>query len=1121
VGNDKALLWMAVILLQVFFLGGARADVGDTRVRLAIVPETADASSVADLLMAQFSRNAQIILLEREAIQKVVHEQAVSAANNNYLNLGRILGADGLLMLESTKKGTNIILRFRLIAVGPGALLTAGRSSLPSGKPGEWAAELSTQLTPLLPKLKVAGKEAVAISILNLRSAVASEDSRELERELTILTIERLSREQKIFVLERRNPQLLTEENEFKGGDDSSFSLGSYLLEGTIDPEGVSKEKMTIRARLVPPGKGVPVLIEVNCRRGDLAEAVNQLAVKTMAGLKLAGAAAPWNAADEADRFFAEAKWAHRWHLYPQAQAASESAWALGKRSRDLAELRVRAYSEVFHIDDVIGNLVVPAVPDQAGIGPTARSLEVFRAESRLLFTNGSTIDESWFATGLRAVRPAALLLDAFYHAAELREGNEEKLMELRSLTKEVVEFMTTRMNPGWSSSALPGSIVSRNEWYDTDGKSIRQKVEKLFEVVWNEGGLWHENPNESLAMFRGLIESGYVPKNLPRVVGWTWEGRKQASLAKSRFVREFSIATNQPARLGGLLLDVIQTPYYPQEVFRNREAALLRGIWENRQYILSDFHGSAFLLQAVEILFEKTGYYPSHRLEDVAVLMHRLRKDYLLKSAYAHTAEWQEALWTAGLDVISAEEARELEPLFENFQKTNSWIGRIAALYRRKAGVTPSVSSAEANRASIPASKVMAVPLTAWKLAPAQPGQITQPEVVRIIVRGTLVVAHVIHHSDQGLLPFVYPSSYVIINLRSGDCTEIPFPEKIGYPDAGFEVAADGLFVSVQSHIFYYAFQEKKWTSFPIPTDQGGQIFEVAEHLFLATSDSLMEVDRGSKEVRIIASSRRQPTLSEMDSRLESGQQQYFRVQGSLVLSLGSRRELFTYAPATGVWKTLPGLPSSVLPNILPINSQNGMYLLLRGEYTRSRLVAVCCENEKPELLLEKGGSSQPREPGFKTLGSPRWSWPEPYRVDQSPIAGLSNCVWFLTPRKIPTGFGPREEPIDFHDDRHATLIWFIPGMKQAMTVPIRFEQDGHLIDPFDPVVARPSFNADPMPFLIATPLGLVVACPGVAGHWFIAKSSSEERGQKLDVTITETQTELRAVGPENPGNN
>ena len=80
-------------------------------VRLAIVSESSDTVAAADLLTAEFSKNDRVQLMERTEIEKVIREQQLSLNNLDCLKLGHLLGADGLLALQSVAEGTNIFER--------------------------------------------------------------------------------------------------------------------------------------------------------------------------------------------------------------------------------------------------------------------------------------------------------------------------------------------------------------------------------------------------------------------------------------------------------------------------------------------------------------------------------------------------------------------------------------------------------------------------------------------------------------------------------------------------------------------------------------------------------------------------------------------------------------------------------------------------------------------------------------------------------------------------------------------------------------------------------------------------------------------------------------------------
>jgi EF hand len=335
----KKLFWIFSISLLTSHLPAQ----SNAPVQLALIAETDEASAASDILTAQLSGNQKIHLLERDEIGKIYHEQGMSAANRDDLKLGRILGADGLLLLDVVRTPQATNLTARLIAVKPGVILTDGSFPWPLKDTAQWAESVSTYLNSFLPKLSLLVKDAVPISVVNLRSAISSSEAGETERQLKLLTIQRLSREPQFFVLERQKMQLLGEEKELKT-DDSAFWNGSYLLEGVVDQNGYSKETVTINARLTPPKGGAPLLFEVSGNRTNLSETVNQLAVKITNALKINSVVKEWNAADEAEQYFNEAKWALRWGIFLEAQAAADSAWALGKQDLACGMVRVQSY---------------------------------------------------------------------------------------------------------------------------------------------------------------------------------------------------------------------------------------------------------------------------------------------------------------------------------------------------------------------------------------------------------------------------------------------------------------------------------------------------------------------------------------------------------------------------------------------------------------------------------------------------------------------------------------------------------------------------------------------------------------------------------------------------------
>jgi hypothetical protein len=187
--SAKSILLVLVILISTLRLP-AQTNVP---ARLALLAESPDASAALDVLTAQLSGNKNLQLLERNEIEKVYREQGLSVANRDYLKLGQILGADGLLLMETAREGTNQFLNVRLVAVKPGVVLAAEKFSWPLASVVEWSSSFAGHLDLFLPKLMVLVKDAIPISVVNLRSSIQSTGSLEAEKQLKLLTIQRLS----------------------------------------------------------------------------------------------------------------------------------------------------------------------------------------------------------------------------------------------------------------------------------------------------------------------------------------------------------------------------------------------------------------------------------------------------------------------------------------------------------------------------------------------------------------------------------------------------------------------------------------------------------------------------------------------------------------------------------------------------------------------------------------------------------------------------------------------------------------------------------------------------------------------------------------------------------------
>jgi hypothetical protein len=589
-----------VFLLALGFVLSGNAPAQTQAVRLALIAETADATAASDVLTARLSTNSQIQLLERNEIEKVYREQGLSAMNGDYLKLGRILGADGLLILHLSKGGDSQRLMARLVAVKPGVTLSQPEYPWPLDNPLQWAGVVATQFQPLFPKLAVLAKDALPISILNLRSAVASVQGETLERELTELLYARLINEKDVFVLERRRMELLSVENQWSESEEKSFWNGSYLLEGVIDKAGLQKDVLTIEAMLTPPDKKDVLSVQASGARTNLPAVVNDLASRILAALKKQSSPVEWNPRAEADRYFEEAQWMLKWRMYQEAKSAGEAAWALGKQNDEVAKLKIKAYQGcagdpgmcivtfeegrvVFgqlinrHVIDASEAATCASAPEAEQFTDLVRAGEIFQDTFRPIAASVQEPDPAWLKLGASILDQTSLWLRYYYFTVEARHAREAAIDEARQLCLTITGLLESQ--PGFAKA-------------DTNATLLTVKARNV--------AFWVDTPEQCLPVYRAMLESGQWPlvrrrfinaayKEVSRqvdfqggfsrtdaidgsvrfddphgppadlanpcLVGWTWADRKRCPAVWNGFIDELCNSSKPLTSLEGKIL--------------------------------------------------------------------------------------------------------------------------------------------------------------------------------------------------------------------------------------------------------------------------------------------------------------------------------------------------------------------------------------------------------------------------------------------------------------------------------------------------------------------------------------------------------------------------------------
>lgn len=1109
-------------------------------VKLAIIAENAAAEAAADVLTVEFSKDGQVQLLERQAVGTVYREQARSAAGADYLKLGQVLGADGLLLLTTGGDKGASGFNLQLIAVKPGVLLTSGRFDQPTAAMQEWAAVVHRYFQPLLPKLGVLRQEAVPISIVNLRSAIQSVEAREAERQLTLLAVERLSREPQLFVLERRRMQLLTAEKDLQGLDEDAFWKGSFLLDGMLDNGGYSPKTITLSARLTPPKGGAPVTIEVSGSRTNFTEVVNRLADKVLEAVKLGRSSQPWNASEEAAQFFAEAQWALKWGLYPQAQMAIESAWALGKRDAAAAALSVRAHSEnvpmgratmVVRPDfSAQDNICILTIPEADKLVPLARALEVFHQNAPVLLSP-TNVREAGFETGLQLLRRSAGVLESFYYAAEARVGQEDELASLRRGLRDII---------GDLEAHPPDPAVRHVSWDDP-----RQNFKWL---KWEEAGICAEEPEAALPMARQLLAEGYHPAGLPRVVGWSWSSRQRVPKLERQWVDEVCVSTNPGVRLEGLYLAMLLAPEDEQGSRRKSEEALVAAMWENRDWLCSDADRVSLVARIQRLLARRydntSGGYFSY--EPFTSFKHRLRMDYLTSYTGTNLAVFQALFPNTNVKLESPEQARELLPLVLKLKQRLPAPGALLWSLQKleqRAGepVTPEKKLWEPQTDTDSANLVEAK-FIRWNLPRRDVSPGRKPRFGPVIERSGLLWSRVRY---VGAEDYAWrfdpetPTSYVAVNPRTGVQVEIPFPLQFGVPGELFAASSNTLYVEAKGHLYACQLTDKAWKEIPVPMEGATQMVWTKGRLLVCRSDGLMEVQPESGLVRLLVSSRRQPVANVIDPLWTPTTHLFCWSDGRL----GALTENYclTLDPVADKWDVREvslTRTNNQFPQRLWSASGYGAQWFMGWNGPGNDYVVGFWDDDKPSETLLVSQMALLFKMAITNAPPPaatRWDWPQAFVLDSSSVAMGDRRLSILCPRKnwMDTHMPVAQEFVKFADDRQATLLRFEPDFRTPLKAGIRFEDDGNTdrpkingtaVEMLHPLAGgfaagwnRFTSPGASMPVWLETPAGLVFGGPGYGGHWLISNASLEKTFE-TQRQLMRQQTPSRTAGAVTP---
>jgi hypothetical protein len=1025
-------------------------------VKVAILGGNPRLVEVIDLITVELSAHPDVSLLERAEMKKIAGEQALSAAQQtNYLALGRLLGADGLVILTTlrpTYAPENELVAVQWIAVKPGAVLDSRLEPLPATNRMEWSKEVAQRAISLLPKMALLQKEAIGISILNLRESLTGRARR--DRVLTTMLQTRLARETNLLVMERRNLDRLQTEKLWSQ-EESTFWNGAYTLEGTIDPDGAAANSVGLELRLNSAGKK-PLIVRASKPLREEAALISDLGKQVSEALGL-GLRPELDPAQEAAAYLAEAKWALRWRMIGEAQSAANAAWALGNRSLESSATRIRSYSQRI----AYSTYWTAISPREFTVAGTKVSLDRSVPsgavdEDQLSFTSTAVqIASEDLATFTRAqVKPSGDWLEAAAGALDRAcEVLELSLLSPLSRNKYPAELLLLRKS---SRELSAGLLPFSSPGFQAAGLAVRGL------------GLWHERAEEAREEFRQLIRRPDFPSSRSALIrrhyfsfgrsdalftDWSDpDGRRGADMGMS-FVAELGASAEMELQVEAALLKLADDNWLgeiDQLLPRTREllhqrapqlftAGRLKSDWEYfTRAVMFRLEGLPYPLQTQL----RGAFLPSFETEFKDFLSQvKLSKaeDYLrtlVESASFKPFDLMVYQRETGTEQRTMEDASRHNALLDQYlAKFGPWM-KDAPNPARGAMIISSNQAGMARRMNLVRTNPPKPPPSMQK--PVE--KISSTNALLRIARMTLPPATNRFSSTQDLRPQAFqiqgnflwatvtwetvwqydalvaaaekgdqeakarvdemvrrqngevpkdcdceflannPRQLALLrfDLGTGKETRFEVPEQTGASGAGpgrepfrnFGITEQNAVVLAGDRIRILDFASGKWTRSTHTVSLPASMFLLAGRVIIQNADSILEFEPASDTLIILASSRRTPARTVLDSIDLSGAQLWASPGGKVFVN--AARQIFGLEGAD--WKKIGDVPA----NFMPWAGGSSLLATFRDDVTGHRLYRLKADQAVTrELLLRDrpGPGSMPRPgPGPGPQESPQF---------------------------------------------------------------------------------------------------------------------------------------------------
>jgi hypothetical protein len=287
----------------------------------------------------------------------------------------------------------------------------------------------------------------------------------------------------------------------------------------------------------------------------------------------------------------------------------------------------------------------------------------------------------------------------------------------------------------------------------------------------------------------------------------------------------------------------------------------------------------------------------------------------------------------------------------------------------------------------------------------------------------------------------FINRISLAAFDLKSGswDVLQLPEPPVSENENANefSQLTTDSLYLCGPGYLKRFDLGTKNWQNLSVPWEQTPKLFKSRDRLFAANDSAIFEIADHGESIKLLASCRRRPPMSALDSFDKFESPTVFEgPSGEVCACVG--HEVFDWDGA--IWSKLFDFHVFGVPRVFEgavyFSSPLGLWLWSKTNSTPRLLVKT--EQSRPTYIIKGPGQRWLPATNETPLSNFRGS----ETLLSSPQAFLKSNLCFFVASSLDTNF-PGQPNYAARVGYHAKLVCLDPACPEPVALPLRFDEN------------------------------------------------------------------------------